>query len=126
MAFHSSDWIAYQLLTGTTSTGHGIPDYPSLLFRICPGYALFVVQTCTIKSLLYKTLFAARRGNLSNIALKQNVTGISNAAVRPLLADILDRRYTSMYGSIYVISETAVQLGFAMGKSLLISYKDVY
>lgn len=43
-------------------------------------------------------------------------SGITDAAIMPLLALLVDTRHVALYGSVYAIAQLAVCLAYGLGK----------
>ena len=48
------------------------------------------------------------------------LTGVTDAAIMPLLALLVDQRHTTTYGTIYAIVQLAVCLAYAFGKHIML------
>ena len=44
------------------------------------------------------------------------ISGVTDAAIMPLLALLIDQRHVSTYGSVYAIVQLAVCLAYSLGK----------
>jgi len=102
------------------SVGYVIATYtfgfvtPHLGRWLCTGVALLLMGVC-----LACIPFATAMSHLIvphfgiGIAL-----GIADVSIMPLLANLVEKRHTAVYGSVYAIAQVAISLGFALGPSL--------
>ena len=63
---------------------------------------IFRTLLCHLSTLIYIFIFV----------------GIADVSIMPLLASLVEKRHTAVYGSVYAIAQVAISLGFALGPSL--------